>query len=385
MPTAVPAPPPLPLSVPHLALSLHAWDDQYDNPASKGEKPNARFTAHLDALAALAEMGVISRVRVDMGWSTSQPNAGSPDSSHWYNRRFERLFGMLAERGVVPYVVVHQSPTWARKGGAASDPKQFPVDPTSIMPWAEWVTHRYRRWVTEWEVWNEPNLAEFAGAGNNTPERYVPLLRAFAAGAAVGNPNAKLIGGNVSQSDWSWIDRAYRAGMGSLCDIVGVHPYQGNQGVRPSSLDTSGIAKFTGSGADIHGWEKARIAKGFPLIGQVMAKYGDAAKPVWVTEVGWSASPTGVGPAGVGSTWQGLTAKAAEYVVEFLEMVASRKDGQVWANTRLVTLYEVFNPQPGASPHQKGFAFLYATGGLKPQGQAIVRWTRSRKPNRALH
>jgi hypothetical protein len=53
---------------------MHAWDPYYVNPGSS-ETPSPRLLQHLDAIAAINALmpGTISFVRVDMGWSASQP------------------------------------------------------------------------------------------------------------------------------------------------------------------------------------------------------------------------------------------------------------------------------------------------------------------------
>lgn len=368
------------LTTPRLAVSMHAWDPYFLDPGTKDEAPTPMLRRHLDALARLEP--ALSRVRVDVGWSASQPKDAVPDRGSWYHRRLRWLFDQLDARGLRPYVVVHQSPAWARtaqldpatKALSNTDVKRYPDSPAAIAPWAEWMAREFAPWVREWEVWNEPNLAAFTGytptgQPKNTPELYVQLLKSFHDGAKTGNPDCVLIGGNVSQSDWAWIEGAYRAGLGSWCDVLGVHPYQGNQSVAPSSSNAAAVAK-AGTG-----WEKARIALGYPMIGQVMARYGDGAKPIWATEVGWSASASGVGTGGVPDRWVDMRAKAASYITDMLEVFLS-DPAPAFQNTRLVTLYQLFDPL-SISSHQRGFAAVDRDGALNPLGWSLLRFNRA--------
>lgn len=389
---------------PGLALSTHlGWDPYYDNPGP-GEKPNKLYYAHLDALALLAPY--LSTVRIDKGWSTSQTEQGKMPTGSYYTKRYHRIFTDLRERKVpAPYVMVHQSPPWSRSpawdpsAGALvnNQPKRYPDDPASITPWARWAVEEFGASVKAWEVWNEPNLWEFTGfipAARSDlhnpatdPARYVALARAFAEGARAAAGEVKLIGGNVSGNDWAWLDGAYKAGLKDVCDIVGVHPYQGNQSVRPSSLDTSAIAKKNSAGGDVRGWERYRITKGLPLIGQVMARYGDGRKPLWATEVGWSASPSGVGVAGVPGTWKSFEYKSAAYLLDFLDMLDAGRDAggahAAYSNLRLVTLYQLYDPL-SASPHQKGFSVIGKNGAALEPARALRRWRQSHKVVRPL-
>lgn len=370
-------PPAPPVAAPQLAVSMHAWDPYYLVPGP-AEKPSPQLTQHLDALAAINALvaGTVSFVRVDMGWSASQPKNTPTTMDNYYNRRFARLFAEIISRGLRPFVVVHQSPAWARPKHPG-DVKQFPDDPGPFGEWAHWLTQTFAPLVKHWEVWNEPNLDAFTGAGRNTPAEYVKAAAAFAAGARAGDPNCQLIGPNVSQSDWSFTDQCYQLGLGNITDIIGVHPYQGRQSVAPASTDITGIT------AKAIGWEKARITAGLPLIYRTMTRYGDTCKPIWATEVGWSASATGVGTTGVGpkGTWPTIEDKAAAFISDMLAMFTTGRDAAGTASAAayqrlaVATIYEAFDPL-STNPHQKGFEILTAAGGLKPQAKALAEFRR---------
>lgn len=376
------APSPAP-SCPQIAVSLHAWDPYYVKPGG-GEVMGETLRAHLDAIAKLNDItpGTVTRVRVDYGWSAAQPTRAAPDADYYYNRRFVRLFEEMRARALTPYVMVHQAPAWARP--ADTEAKHLPGDPASIEPFAAWFAATYSGWVREVEFWNEPNLAAFAGKGWATAARYVPVLKAFYGAATGANPRLKVIGGNVSQCDWAWLRDAYDLGFGEVCDIVGVHPYQGNQAIAPASTDVSGISRKTA------GWEKGRISAGLPRIGDVMDAYGDSYKPIWATEVGWSASTTGVGTAdvGTGKRWATMNDKAAEYQSGLLEMLAEGRDDSVeeyaYRQVRLATVYEAYDPAT-RSAHQKGFEILEKGGGHKPQARALAAFRRRYPRMRALY
>jgi hypothetical protein len=387
VPEPQPGPPaPAQATAPHLAVSFHPWDPYW----AAGDNATPLLTKHLDAMQTIHEAGphTFSRIRVDVGWSTSQPTAALPTTSQWYNKRLERLFVALRLRGLKPYAVVHQSPPWSRTKttltAASSDPKQFPTDPASIEPWAQWFAASYAEHIDEIEFWNEPNLSAFSGAGQATPERYVPLLKAFAAGARRGNPNVKIIAPNVSQCDWRWIQRCYELGMAPYADIIGVHPYQGRQSIAPASVSTSGIDKSQ------VGWEKYRIALGLPKIYEVMTWAGDANKPIWNTEAGWGADTTdaGVGSAGVPKTWATLDHKAAHYHRQWLDMCVTGRDAggpqEAYKHVTLSTVYELYDPL-SADAHQKGFEIIHADGTFKPQARELIAWRSANQTLRPLY
>lgn len=395
---APPVPAPVVPDAPHLAISFHAWDPYFTSPGS-GETATAMLDRHIATLEKLAGSTppVISRVRVDVGWSASQPRNVPPGMDNYYNRRLKSLFEVMVARKLQPYTVIHQSPAWART--AAWDPnanavtnaevKRFPDNPAAIGPWAAWFAHEFTDLVDEIEVWNEPNLTAFTGyvPGNvkeskAAPKYYVPVLKAFAEGARSGNKNIVLAGPNVSQCDYLWVGEAYKLGLGKYCDVIGVHAYQGRQAVAPSSVDTTGISKLTA------GWEQARLAYGLPKLYEVMKANGDGAKPIWNTEAGWSASATGVGDEGVGTKWPTREAKAAAYHTQWLDMLVTGKDDagfkEAYRKVTLSTVYELYDPV-SKDAHQKGFEIIAADGSLKPQAKALVDWRAAHPRLRQLY
>jgi len=127
--------------------------------------------------------------------------------------------------------------------------------------WCEYVRQcvmRYRDRVTHWEVWNElnDNKPEF----RMEPEEYAKLLKLTAETIRSCDPRAKVVSTGYAGIVLDYIEAVYRAGARDSFDIMNVHAYPG--------LDAGGMV------GDL---EQLRA---------LMAKYGDAAKPVWMTETG---------------------------------------------------------------------------------------------------
>ena len=382
------------LPAPHLAVSMHAWEPYYDKAAPTA--PNVMMLRHLDALAEIAAQApaTLSRVRLDVGWSTSQPEDKKPSLDWWYNWRLMTLFEALAVRGLKAYTVVHQSPPWSRTTGTGTpgatpgttDSRRYPDHPDAIAEWAYWFAHTFSDHICEIEVWNEPNLTTFTGtdpstgASAATPEKYVALLKVFARAARDGNRNVKIIAPSLSTPDWTFLRACYSLGMKPYVDIIGIHAYQGRQSVMAHSTDTAGLTADSGEG-----WERWRLAKGLPMIWSVMRDYGDSHKPIWNTEAGWSASPTGVGDP---APYPDRDTKAAAYFRNWLEMLTAGTDDQTaqaaYSAVTLSTAYQLFDPL-SVDAHQKGFEIIRQDGTLKPQAAALGAWRRSRPHLRPLY
>ena len=115
-----------------------------------------------------------------------------------------------------------------------------------------------------WEVWNEPNLRRV------TARQYASLLRLTrSALRSVSPANRTILGGLYSRPKphdgvrpTLFLRRLYKLRGGRrLFDAVGIHPYAS----RPM-----GVLRNTRSARE------------------VMDKYGDRRKPIWITELGWT-------------------------------------------------------------------------------------------------
>ena len=80
-----------------------------------------------------------------------------------------------------------------------------------------------------------------------------------------------MVFGGVEYNDVDWLGRAYDAGAQGSFDVLATHPYQGIADLPPATRDST---KWTLT----HASEVRRL----------MVERGDAAKPIWFTEFGWS-------------------------------------------------------------------------------------------------
>jgi hypothetical protein len=143
--------------------------------------------------------------------------------------------------------------------GSASPPKDVAV-------WGAYVkalAQRYKGKIGKWEIWNEPNVVLFWGA---SPAAMIPLAKeAYTQLKAVDPGNVVLTPGIAVRTDNSplWLDEYLAAGGGQYADVIAAHFYV-KAGQRPEHLRPS-IERIRG----------------------IMAKYGQAAKPLWNTESGF--------------------------------------------------------------------------------------------------
>jgi hypothetical protein len=195
----------------------------------------------------LMKQAGIAWARSDFDWSGVQPN---PDT--WSFEHLDAVIGNAEKAGVKMLPILDYSVSFA-------NPAHRHLD-----LWEQYVialVERYHARLPVWEVWNEENIPGFWR--EPSAEDYLALLkRSYEAVKAV-DPNLLVALGGTAGVDLKYIERLYEAGGGKYFDIMNVHPYS-HPAVPEESLE-----------------------KRYADLRAVMAKHGDAEKPVWFTEIGW--------------------------------------------------------------------------------------------------
>jgi hypothetical protein len=251
--------------------------------------PDWRYglTAHLDyvpefyanrtevewAAAMIRELGV-DVVRHDLLWTKVQP---TEDLYRWGIYDFLVDLSQRYEFDLLP--IIAYSAEWASVEDDPSAGEEWFFTPPATADYA-WLAYqaasRYRGRVQAWQVWNEPNLSLF-WRPTPDPVRYTELLRHAYLAVKYGDPHAVVVLGGLANDEsatvpqyvWhdpeAFLQAIYDAGGGPYFDAAARHPYTNpNDGV-DALRDRM---------------ERFRA---------VMLANGDAHKPIWVTESGYSA------------------------------------------------------------------------------------------------
>jgi hypothetical protein len=221
----------------------------------------------------LAASGAES-VRTAFYWREIQP--GGPSDADF--SATDPVVLAAAQRGLSVLPVLQGTPGWAAQhpGDAASPPR----DPADFARLATLLVARYgprgsfwaqhpelpSRPVTDWQIWNEPNLTRYWNVAPWAPP-YVALLKAADRALKAADPGSRTILAGLPNESWLALRAIYAAGAHGSFDVVALHPYTG----RPSN-----VIKLV------------RFAR------REMRPRGDSRIPVWVTELSW--------PAAVGKT-----------------------------------------------------------------------------------
>ncbi len=191
----------------------------------------------------------IDWVRTDFDWSGVQRKDGSWDFS-----KLDATVAKAERAGVKILPILDYDVPWASPAFKHLD------------EWLEYVRRtvtRYKDNMRYWEVWNEPDGAGFWYNKPN-PAEYAILLKATYDEIKKIDPDLTVLISGFSGIPYSYIEGVYKAGAADYFDIMVVHPYR--------------YPKYP---------ENASLEEDLDKLRELMAKYGDDGKPVWITEIGW--------------------------------------------------------------------------------------------------
>jgi len=229
----------------------------------------------------------VESVRTAFYWAALQPYRSAADVPPEQAARYRVVDGVptdfsstdaivaaAAQRGLAVLPVVQFAPAWA-----ARNPDQFRSPPrraADVTRFFRTLVERYgpdgslwaerpdlpRRPVTQWQVFNEPNLK---GHWPVQPFRrsYTATLRGAERGIHAADPGATVVLAGLTHESWKALRALYRAGARGAFDAVAIHPYT----ARPA--DVLRIARYNR---------------------RVMRRYGDRRLPIWITELSWPAA-----------------------------------------------------------------------------------------------
>jgi polysaccharide biosynthesis protein PslG len=221
-------------------------------------------------LDGYAELGA-RWLRFDFNWSAIERERGVYDWS-----RHDAVIEAARARGVNVLGLIAYTPAWARPAGTSNKHA-----PTHVRDYADFVSHvvaRYApRGVVHWELWNEPNHANFWKPCPDVA-RYAELLKGGYAAVKAADPLAVVVSGGLSPavdngcnvSPRTFLKGLYAHGAAGSFDALGHHPYS-----------------FPADPGDPQAWSAwHQMAATSPSLRSIMAEHGDGRKQIWATEWG---------------------------------------------------------------------------------------------------
>jgi hypothetical protein len=237
------------------------------------------------SLELLREAGV-GWIRQELPWEQVEPLASGQTidpkfgNSTW--AKFDDIVDRANALGLRVILRVDTSPRWALPSDAP-DGLSPPLDDSDYWDFVAQVATRYRGRVAAYQVWNEPNLNSEWGRRPPDAVAYARLLRGASERIRTIDPSAKVLMAALAPTltesddalnDLLYLQQLYDAGVRGTFDVLAVQAY----GLR--------------GGPDDPRVDRGDVTFSRPLVvRQVMERNGDAATPVWATEMGWNVNP----------------------------------------------------------------------------------------------
>lgn len=254
-------------------------------PGLVSDLPGSTFENQMNLMVSSG----VESVRVVFPWSAAQPYRSwsqvPPDQQGKFSSdgvdnvptnfgALDSLVAAAASRHMTILPIVIYAPAWdgqLYKGASVAIPRHD-------APYANFLAALVKRYgptgsywtafspkvpITSWQVWNEPDVANFWGQRPFAP-RYVALLKAARKAIRQQDRNARVVLAGLANYSWRDLRSIYSIkGARSLFDVVALHPYTRT----PQGVIT--ILTY------------AR---------QVMAAAGDRSKPIIADEISWPSS-----------------------------------------------------------------------------------------------
>lgn len=181
-----------------------------------GQGVNIHFTAAKPGEMEMLARGGFGFVRMDLHWASTEKQKGVYDFS-----AYDRLINDLTKHNIrCLFILDYNHPLY--------DNNLSPHTPEGRAAFARWaaaaVTHFAGKGIL-WEMWNEPNLAQFWKPKPNVDD-YAKL--AIEVGKAIREvaPNETYIGPAMSTIDLPYLESCFKAGVLAYFSAVSVHPYR---------------------------------------------------------------------------------------------------------------------------------------------------------------
>jgi hypothetical protein len=215
-------------------------------------------------------------------WAYSEPNKGEFQFAH-----ADMIVEHARAQSLTVIARIGLTPDWARPNGPGQETTFNYIDESGYDDLGDYVYEFVRHFkgrVHAIILWNEPNLTFEWGFRPVDPAGYAALLRAVYPRAKQADPNMIVLGGALAptlepdnspngMNDLAFLQKMYDAGAAPYFDALAAHAY----GLRSPADEPPAPDRLN--------------FRRVELVREVMARNGDASKPIYVTEAGWNDSP----------------------------------------------------------------------------------------------
>ena len=241
------------------------------------------FYADRDKVLNLVSEAGFGYVKQQVVWYDIE---GQPGQYNW--SELDNVINSVSQHGLKITLSITKAPSWATSDGGHG----MPTDPQSLGNFMKAIAARYQGKVYAYEIWNEQNTGGETN-GNVNAGRYVELLKAGFTGTKAGDPWAIVLFGGLTPTgvmdksiaidDVNFLEQVYQYNNGEVknyFDVLGAHP--GSNSNSPDQMWPNNPGNYGWSNHPSFYFRRAA------QLHDVMAKYGDGDKQIWLTEFGWT-------------------------------------------------------------------------------------------------
>ena len=235
-----------------------------------------------DRTARMAREAGIVWAKQQFSWEEIEKRKGQFDWS-----KADQIVATFEKYGMQIIARLDRPPAWSHQDKTI--PQAPPDDLNDYGDFVDAFVRRYIGRVNCIQIWNEPNIFPEWGNRPVDPAGYVALLEIAYQRAKAANPNVRVLSAPLAitlgegwapnseywrhMNDLDFLDAMYKVGAKDYFDILSANAF----GLHASPDDPPNPQHLN--------FQRVALAR------QIMEKYTDKNKAIWINEYGWNASP----------------------------------------------------------------------------------------------
>lgn len=222
----------------------HARDIESSNWSVGAETMDRDYTIYSNWRNYLGPLGM-KQARIQSGWAKTETEKGQYDWA-W----LDEIIPDMVDQGVKPWVCLCYGNPIYEGGGGTGLAGGLPSSPEALEAWDAYVrtlVDRYKKYVDQWEIWNEPRTGRGKGS-----EIYAEFAARTAEVVRSRQPNARFMYAAGGAFDTKFVEEVLTwlrdHDKLSLCNQIVYHPYSYNPD--DSYARVADLRKIIGSFSD---------------------------------------------------------------------------------------------------------------------------------------
>ncbi|MCW2988521.1 MAG: hypothetical protein JWM24_1459 [Solirubrobacterales bacterium] len=251
------------------------------------------------------QRGGVDSTRIAIDWGGVQPSRGG--AFNWSGT--DGVVAKAANAGIELLPFLNGAPSWAvpavwvpGSNHTVKAPSHLPAAGASATAWSNFVKGAVARYgpngsfwaenpavpkhpIRTWQIWNEPNFKYFVAKPN--PAEYGRLVKLSYTALKSSDAGAKLLLGGMFSRPKGGKSKKEKPKRAYFASDFLEQMYETTAGVK---------ARFNGVALHPYTGKYQELTPEIEEVRDVEKAHGDAAKPLWITELGWSSQPPPANP-----------------------------------------------------------------------------------------